>query len=143
MTAVLRKSPDAALEWFDDEVVAVNLRSGTYFSLDDVAGVLFEALDGRSITEAVDHVSSMLVGDREELARTVEAFSAVLLEAGLLEQASAVGDQAAAASGFAADRPAIPLRAPGFESFDDMQDLLLLDPVHDSHDAGWPRAAGA
>ncbi len=38
----------------------------------------------------------------------------------------------------AGDRPAF--EAPVLESYSDMQDLLLLDPIHDVDDAGWPVA---
>ena len=36
---------------------------------------------------------------------------------------------------------AAPFAARDLVSFDDMQSLLLLDPVHDVEDRGWPHAA--
>jgi hypothetical protein len=30
---------------------------------------------------------------------------------------------------------------PTLESYNDMQDLLLLDPIHDVDDMGWPQKA--
>jgi hypothetical protein len=31
-----------------------------------------------------------------------------------------------------------PFHAPGLQAFQDMQDMLALDPIHDVEAAGWP-----
>ena len=34
----------------------------------------------------------------------------------------------------------IPFEEPKLEKYSDMEDLLLLDPIHDVEDEGWPKA---
>jgi hypothetical protein len=40
-----------------------------------------------------------------------------------------------------ADGPATPYLSPRLEVFEDMQELLLLDPIHETNDDGWPETS--
>lgn len=120
--------PDVVDESVDGEALIVNLRSGTYYSSRGAgdsawrmvaAGAttaeVAQAL-GRDETEAAAFLGRLL---EEELVRArtrpVEDFPAVTAEAGPLE----------------------------LEKYTDMQELLLLDPIHDVEEAGWPQAKPA
>jgi hypothetical protein len=120
-------------EDFDGEIVAMHLKTGTYFSMKDTAAVLWRDLaDGHSVESLVK-----LAEGKDDLARSIEGFVAELLEAELMRKASAAspppqppGLGSAIAAGAA---------APVLEAFGDMRDLLILDPVHEVDERfGWP-----
>ncbi len=119
--------PDVIDETFDGEAVLVNLDTGCYYALSPAATVLWNLVaDGRSAAS----LAASIEGD----ASGVETFVSRFLEEGLL----APGDVDA---GPAAESVSLE-GEPGFEKFTDMQELLMLDPIHDINlDAdGWPVA---
>jgi len=123
---------------FDDEVVVLDMKSGTYFSLRgsgvDVWRLVEQNASAGRISEALGERYDAPSG---EIATAVQALLRELQEAQLI-----VGDpsiESAEASGQATDK--VPFPEPQIERFTDMQDLLLLDPIHEVDDAGWPHTA--
>lgn len=119
--------PDVIDENFEGETVIVNLNSGCYFALSSAATVLWGLLakgrSGRSLAESVDADES-----------TVAAFLSLLAE----EKLTVPGDVDAGVVD-----PIVSLGGvPTLEKFTDMQELLMLDPIHDIEldGDGWPVA---
>lgn len=130
-------SPGVAWEDFQDEVIIVNLESGAYFSTRDVGAEIWRRLASGSPLAAVeDSLLALYEVEAEVLAAALADFAATLQEHGLLvpaaESASAP-DTATAVPG--AKRSFV---APTLEAYSDMQDLLLLDPIHEVDESGWP-----
>jgi hypothetical protein len=138
--------PAVVDEMIDGEVVVIDLATGCYFSLVDSAAVIWAALAARP---TLDDVAAYLGGaydaTPEECIAASGAFLDALVDEGLVVQ---VPDSAHDGADFGAvpEPPAAggPLLEPRFEKFDDMQQLILLDPVHEIDDAaGWPRVPTA
>ena len=123
-------------ETFDDETVVVNLDSGKYYSLTGVASVLWAALPSQSVTALVDRVAGHYGLDRSETRREIERFVSSLADEGLVVPADPAPAGDAPLASFP-DR----YEAPQVDTYDDMQDLLLLDPIHDVDATGWPKRA--
>jgi len=121
---------------FDDEVVVLEMKSGTYFSLRrsgvDVWRLIEENASSGRIFEAL---GERYDAPSEEIATAVEALLSELAEAELI-----VGDPSIDPVQPSVAPPAKKLlfSPPQIERFTDMQDLLLLDPIHEVDDAGWP-----
>lgn len=119
--------PDVIDETFDGEAVLVNLDSGCYYALSPAATVLWNlCADGRSARSLLASSDA----SEESIAAFVEQFTTEgLLVAGEVDVGPA--DQRAEVGG-----------EPTIEKFTDMQELLMLDPIHDIDlDAdGWPVA---
>jgi hypothetical protein len=136
-----------AITWdrIGDEIVAINLTSGHYYSLRNTAHDLFLLIDdGRTVAELVAAVTGG--ADPATTRPEVLGFVGHLLDAGLVELAGDTDD--AAGSPPPGGRPegpdgllAGPYTPPHLETFTDLEDLMLLDPVHEVDDDGWPRAA--
>lgn len=118
---------------FDDEIVIANYQTGAYYSLTGSGAEIWLALDAGF---AADEVASVLAANspaQDEARRAVAEFvdrlagDEIILP---LEAAPPRRDWSVPA-GFT-------YSAPSFERFDDLRDLLLLDPVHDVDEAGWP-----
>ena len=130
-------------ENYESESLAINLDTGTYYSLAGPASVLWTMLSrGRSSAGITEYFAAAHDGDRELIAASVRRF----LER--LEAEQLIVEDPGASAGADAGAPASPPaeRTP-FEDFEmrvytDMQDLLLLDPIHDTDEAGWPSVRG-
>lgn len=131
-------APSAVSETIDGEAVIMNLESGHYFSARGLAGALWEAtIAGASpaeLTGAVGAIWKDAASDSD-----IDAFLAQLTEHRLVVAANdSVSPPSvdamtmlASVSGFAYQKPVL-------DAFTDMEDLLLLDPIHDVGEAGWP-----
>lgn len=131
------KEPSVVYEVFDEEVVVLDLESGSYFSLRGSAAWIFQAAAGGASSGAIAAAYAS-TGDPGEVLAAVGAFLDSLVGEGLL-----VLRPEPAAPSAQPDLPgnAEPFAPPRFEKFTDMKDLLLLDPIHDVDETGWPRAA--
>lgn len=124
--------PKVVYEIFADEVVVVNLESGNYYSLNQVAAGIWQLIEqDASLAEIVAYF-----GPGKEVNNSIARFIAELHKEELImpnEQAPSVASP---------DRPAPPgkmvFAAPTMQKYIDMQELLLLDPIHDVDAAGWP-----
>ena len=133
------RTPAVVHEVFEDEVVIVNLDSGDYYSLSD-AGVAFWncLLAGWSVGETLGALMSRYAGEQSAIESAVRALITELVRAELIIPGSS--DQASPPAGNptdAGDRP--PFVPPVLNRYSDMRDLLLIDPIHEVDETGWPR----
>ncbi len=133
------RSEHVMAEVLDGEAVIIDMASGRYHAAAGVAGTVWEAVTaGRSLDGIMTDVRRFHSGVPEDAADQVTRFLDSLAAAGLAVAVEA--DDAPPARDDAAPRIS-PWRPPTLESHDDLQDLLLLDPVHEVTEAGWPHAA--
>ena len=125
------RAPDTvASETLDGEAIVIDLVSGAYFSFRGWTTWAWQALRSGVDTSMLD-AEFVGVGGAAEFVET-------LVQAGLLVAADAP------ATTDLPPRPDGAVTALEFDRFDDMADMIQLDPVHDVDlEAGWPRAAGA
>jgi len=131
--------PNVVFEAFDEEIVLVNLETGNYYSVRGTGPEIWLALArGCTAAEVTSDLQSHYTGDSGLISEAVSAFADALMAAELLVHAP---ERAEAASGHSeAIGASTPFEAPILESYSDMQDLLMLDPIHDVDAAGWPVA---
>lgn len=134
MTYYRTDVPDTASELFDAELVIAHYGSGLYYSLSQGGTLIWQGLrHGLSVTEVVEWLGHHFTAEAAVVPGEVRAFVAKLSDEGLLIE---VAERAKVG-----DLPAIVAQKwpePVLERFDDLQELLLLDPVHDVSEAGWP-----
>jgi len=127
-------------ESFDGEILAINLETGAYYSLTGPSSRLWLlVIEGLPVGDIVDRFVAGHDASREAIAAAVHEFLARLSAERLIvgvggEETSAPAAPSSPETG----RP--PALAFEMKVFTDMQDLLLLDPIHDVEDAGWPVA---
>lgn len=129
MTANYRVTPgDVTHERLDDEVLAINLATGLYYSM---AGVAADCWDSIAAGCELDLLSAAL-SERFDAFRPehLDQFVTSLVTEGLVREASSDG----AAPTLRVSRYA----APVVERHGDLQELLLIDPIHDVGETGWP-----
>jgi hypothetical protein len=131
---------DVAHESFDDEVILVHFPTGRYFRLDAPGRVGWAAVaSGATASDVAAAFSAAFETDASDARRAADAFLATLLEHGLVSTEGASPPRAVpAAPAFPAARA--PWSEPRLEVFTDLQDLFLVDPIHEVDEAGWPHA---
>lgn len=131
-------APQVVSELIDGEAVIMNLKSGNYYSSRQTCAAIWAGLEqGLTEDELLACLKNTYAGDPDSLARGLEAFLAQLLEQELIAVVETPAPPAPMPTPSAA---LLPFTPPVLEVFSDMRDLLLLDPIHDVTDAGWPTA---
>jgi hypothetical protein len=132
-------TPPVIHETLDGEVIVVNLDTGVYYSLSGVAAEIWaEVARGASASQAAEDLHARYDADGSELETAVARFVEELER-----------EQLIAADGEAGGRPETTLNGaaraafvePVLHKYTDMQELLLLDPIHEVAETGWPRPA--
>ena len=110
-------------EVFDDEAVVVQLTTGIYYSLDRETTRWWEAIaEAATLGEATGRL-----GEEGPGLERLTSFAAYL-------SAERIAD-------FEGALPGAPSEWPGVSRFNDMSDLLVLDPIHGvDPTSGWPVA---
>jgi hypothetical protein len=132
-------APDVTFESFESEVLVINLRSGSYYSLRGSAPAIWlQALRGLGSAEIARELAASCRIAESQVAPAVTRLIEELTAENLLVPCE--GEPAPPG----AEQPAAPLPGefsePVFERYTDMQQLLLMDPIHDVDPAGWPKA---
>jgi hypothetical protein len=132
-----------AHETIDGETVILDMQKGTYYRLEGVACIVWEQLAaGASLEQLCSGLAARFTTAPETLERQLLEFLDGLRTDNLIVAHETNGSTAAPPI---ADVPMSDVRAafPGLSihRFTDLQELFLLDPVHEVDDTGWPSAS--
>jgi len=132
-------NPTVVSETIDGEVVMINLESGSYYSTDRIGAEIWSFIEQGTTPGEISHsMAQRYEGSPKDIEVAVLAFMKQLKEEKLIvahEGGEAVPNSIAPPPA-AAGR--IPFVRPSVQKYDDMQELLLADPIHDFDEAGWP-----
>lgn len=120
-------------EVFDEEVVVVNLNSGKYYSIRNIAAYIWKAIIASLAIEIIiEHLSERYPTASEDISKDVFTFVDLMVKEGLLKASQNQPKE------HQLSLPSVNYGVPTLEIFSDMQEILLLDPVHDVDESGWP-----
>lgn len=132
-------SPNVVFEDIEGEIVVVHLVHGLYFSLRDSGAEIWrEIVSGTPQESLGQQLQFHLSASSEQIQQAAERLLAQLLAEELLVATSQVAT-------VPRPRPAQPAayQEPVLERFQDMQELLVLDPIHEvDPQSGWPHQGG-
>jgi hypothetical protein len=135
--------PNVTSEEIDEEVIIVNLISGNYYSAVDLAAYLWGRIQRchdvhsmrRELLERFPEQSAAIDEDLSGFLAKLESEGLIRLAGG-----SEAPDQAVEPDKLVKVKIPESYGTPVLNCYSDMQDLLLLDPIHDVADVGWPTA---
>jgi hypothetical protein len=136
--------PQVVGETIQGETIVIHLGTGTYYSLLGSAAVIWEEVaQGATMDEIVEALEAVYDGGREELAEAASTFIDTLRREALI--VAAKGSQPAERVSRHSLPEPVPFSPPSLQKYTDMQDIILLDPVHEVSAEGWPhpQEAGA
>jgi len=137
-------APQVIAETVGGETIIVNLATGHYFNLQGTAVEIWDSLTRvEPVSSIVDGLSARYDARDGEIENAVSMLLGDFEGAGLIVAAEN-GQAVEAVPAPAPPGERQPFVAPNFAAFTDMQDIILLDPVHEVDATGWPHAsAGA
>ena len=138
-------APGVIFERFEDETVVINLDSGNYYTLDAMAAAVWERLnESVPLRALIGELQRDYSGDPGEIERAIREFVGLLLSEQLVRPVvspPATASRPETGNGVpSAAKSKGDFRAPQLGKYNDMAEMLLLDPVHDVDGAGWPSA---
>jgi Tat protein secretion system quality control protein TatD with DNase activity len=135
-TAFIFNDKEYAFETFDDEIVVLNLLSGTYYAVGETGLDIWDALVRSS---PLQEIIRACVG-RYGVAEDVVAADLRALVSGLAgERIVLETDASPGPVSLTPRKTTNGYRAPTIQKHADLEDLLTLDPIHDvDPERGWP-----
>lgn len=132
--------PKVINEVIEGETIIIDLESGHYYSLDSLGTEVWERLENsKPVKQIVSEFTSRFMSNGETIEKGVQAFIDRLLDESLIVKNGTqpdAPDEKVEASSTPKDLPQF--SPPQIQKFDDMQGLLLADPIHDVDESGWP-----
>jgi hypothetical protein len=136
-------SPAVTHEIIEGEAVIINLVTGNYYSLDKAGAQVWKLVEkGSSVAEITEQIGYLYDGNRSLIEQSVRQLLTQMLQEDLIvphefkgqdgtevEENTIEGDPA---------KQKLSFELPVLQKFTDMQELLLLDPVHEVDETGWP-----
>lgn len=127
--------PRIAHETLDNETIIIDFDTGTYYSLRDTAYWIWLLIENAlSVESIIAQITTYFIGDPEAIEVAVRQFVGKLAEVGIILPTTA--SPRPTASPLVAHQG--PFTPPILEDHSDIQDLLLLDPIHEVSKQGWP-----
>jgi hypothetical protein len=138
-------SPKVVHETIDSEVIIVNLDLGDYYSLVKVAVDVWHGIErGISQEKLMAEILDRYEGSYEEIQASVDSFIEKLQLEKLIVLKSVnteeIFNNCHEQSDTQPIKDKVKFEPPTLEKFTDMEDLLLLDPIHEVEESGWPNA---
>jgi hypothetical protein len=127
------------MERLDGETILINFDSGEYFSFRgssaDILWLIDAGVDRQHwISVLRDAFENSPIGG--EIVAEIDSFLTELADAGVIEPSVSSGGPPASLPN---DYARVAWTPPSVHANDDLADLLLIDPIHDTGEDGWPK----
>jgi len=131
-------TPNVVYEIIDGEAVIVNMANGKYYSIDKVGADIWDLIgNGASLDQIIGRLSNLYQGNRDTIESSIKRLIAEMQEENLI-----VPKEDDDSPGFTlppgTSRQEAQFEEPVLHKYTDMEELLLLDPIHDVDETGWP-----
>jgi Coenzyme PQQ synthesis protein D (PqqD) len=135
--------PHIVHEIFDDQEAAIiNLKSGNYYSLNPIGTYIWAQIEpSTTMGEIVEEIVSRYEGNLGEIINEVTLFIDQLYAEELIVTANDASGETSSRHvkiGPDGNDSKSAFSPPLLERYNDMQELLLLDPIHEVAETGWP-----
>lgn len=125
-------NPRLAADVFDGEYIIANLDTGLYYSVQGIAVSVLNAMPFSNLDTVIQTLSIAFPIHSEEIEQELYSILKELLAEGIVKQDAdtnmGIEQEYRAPAEYIQSR---------FNRYADMQDLLLLDPIHDVDEEGW------
>lgn len=137
-------TPKVASEIIDGEAIMINLESGNYYNLNSTGTDIWDCIEkGISLEQIALDLAQRYDGDQTQIENSVAELIGELRREELIisdGEQEVIDKAVTAASRSSKNRARQKFETPLLQKYTDMQDLLLLDPIHEVDELGWPRA---
>ena len=128
-------------ETLGDETLIVRLDSGNYYSMNITGGQIWNFIEqGASDIQIVAKFAELYGIDKKIVEEQTEPFLKNLIEEELIFPNGKKPNASAAYQSINIEILTNSFEPPILSKYSDVQELLILDPIHDVSDAGWPNS---
>jgi len=128
-------------ETIEGEAIIIHLESGFYYSVDGVGAEMWGLLAaGCSADEVAGELEHRYAADGPTIAGETRRLASELALEDLLEPTAEPEKRPSDGSLEHVNGTRLEFAPPVLKKYEDMQDFLLVDPIHQTTDAGWPEA---
>jgi len=135
--------PKVINETIEGETIIVNLETGRYYSTEgagsDIWGTL-SANGGLTVQTLLEEALMRYSASPDEIREGVLPFVDLLEKEALVIREEKAQETSSSPQTQAQKMPKKAFQKPALQKYTDMQDLLLLDPIHEVDETGWPNA---
>ena len=125
-------------EILSSEVIVVDFRTGDYYALLHVAKQVWQLIEKRlSFDRIAKILSEHYKKEIDTISADLQLFFDQLVECGLIEAAVAAAGEAILSSSDNWE-----YTPPKLQKYTDIENLLLIDPIHEVSEVGWPSQQG-
>jgi hypothetical protein len=133
-------SPHVIHETIDGEVIVINLASGNYYSVKGSGAEVWDVIEsspGADKSTIAATIAARFGRASDDIAQEITDFLEALQREELVAAVENGGTASMPPTNGAGDGSKT-FEPPLLEKYTDMQDLVLLDPVHEVDSTGWP-----
>ena len=131
---------EVVYETIDDEVILIHMKTGVYYSLERGSEIWEAVVAGCAHDQIIELLRKRHEAPREAIEKGVSSLIKELRAEGLIfelrEDQPTNGGPQLPADGDPAKR--VPFELPVLHRYTDMADFVLVDPIHEVEDTGWP-----
>ncbi|MCX5849626.1 MAG: PqqD family peptide modification chaperone [Deltaproteobacteria bacterium] len=132
-------SPQVIHEVIDGETMLVRLDSGNYYNMNATGGQIWSFIEkGASESQIVSDFTALYGLDKNIVGEQISIFIKQLIAEELISPNGNSPDAKIAFKSESLQQLTNLFEPPLINKYSDMQELLILDPIHDVSDAGWP-----
>lgn len=134
--------PRVISQLLDGEIVIINFNTCFYYSLINSGADIWTIIEkNASFEEIVEALAKSYDGSLAKIEETVRKFVTELEEQGLIVRSDDAVRQKGPEGSIAVNKKR-ELTDPRMQKYSDMQEMLLIDPIHEVDDSGWPNVKG-
>lgn len=123
-------------ELLDGETIIINLENGNYYSLNETGSLVWNALvTSHTLGEIVDYFCARFNATKDEIEAEISKFVSFLEREALVMELVTKQEEKKPLE-VVSEKSEFVL--PKIEKYEDMQEMLLADPIHDVTETGWP-----
>lgn len=133
--------PTVIHENFDKEVVIIEFNTGNYYSLDKAGADIWGFIEsGANVGEIVEAITHLYKGSPSVIEDAINQILDELQQELLIVpyNSKEPGNNKEVKLSIKPDTEKPDFEVPVIHKYTDMQDLLLLDPIHEVDETGWP-----
>jgi len=126
--------PEAKIahEFIEGEVIIIHFDEGNYYSLKGTAAQLWDLMAKKTSRQGMLQSFGELTPEQEG---ELQTFFDYLVAEGLVVGSETLPEDEAPAAGISIG---MVYQSPKIDKYDDMQQLLSVDPIHEVSEEGWP-----
>jgi hypothetical protein len=133
--------PDVIEDVIDGEAIIADLGRGLYFSLDDTGSRIWSALtSGTPIGTIVTAATAAGASSTEEVQAHIDRLLDELQAEALITPDAGAAPESERDLSELFPLTEAPFSPPTLSKYSDMEQLLMLDPIHDVDISGWPNS---